>query len=281
MLEALQSEPIQRAIIAGVLASVACGVVGTYVVVKRMVFVSGGISHASLGGLGLAAWLGVSVTGGAIVFSLLTAVIIGTMSLRRNEHADTLIGAVWVVGMSIGIMFLYATPGYAAKLENFLFGNILFVSPGDLWVALVLDVLILAVVALFYREFLALSLDEEFTWLRGVPVAALYILLLCLVALTVVILIRVVGIVLLIALLTFPAAISRWYVRHLHTMMISASLWGIVFIVAGIAVSYATDFPSGACIVLTAAAVYIGGYIIKRLAAMNRGPAPANEGSTP
>ncbi|MBZ0289816.1 MAG: metal ABC transporter permease, partial [Anaerolineae bacterium] len=227
------------------------------------------------------AWLGVSVTGGAIAFSLLTAVIIGTMSLRRNEHADTLIGAVWVVGMSIGIMFLYATPGYAAKLENFLFGNILFVSPGDLWVALVLDVLILAVVALFYREFLALSLDEEFTWLRGVPVAALYILLLCLVALTVVILIRVVGIVLLIALLTFPAAISRWYVRHLHTMMISASLWGIVFIVAGIAVSYATDFPSGACIVLTAAAVYIGGYIIKRLAAMNRGPAPANEGSTP
>ena len=167
---------------------------------------------------------------GALGFSLVAAVIIGLVSLRSREHEDTLIGALWSAGMAIGLIFVQLTPGYAVGLENYLFGNILLVSAGDLTRMLVLTALILGCVAFLYKEFLAVSVDDEFANLRGVPVAGVYILLLSLVALTIVILIQVVGVILLIALLTLPPAISRWFTEHINSMMAAALGIGLAFI---------------------------------------------------
>lgn len=265
VLEALQYDFMQRALLAGLLASVACGVVGAYVVVKRIGFISGGISHASLGGLGIARWLGAPSLLGAIVFSLLSALVIGGASLRRREHEDALIGALWVTGMALGILFTAVTPGYASDLTNDLFGNILLVSRWDIIMIAVLNVVILATVFVCYKEFLAVSLDDEFAELRGVPVTALYLTLLCLVALTVVVMIRVVGVILVIALLTLPPATSRLFTGRLHTMMAASVCIGAVSTVSGIAIAYRTDLPSGACIVLTAVAVYMASLAVSRL----------------
>jgi len=254
--EPFQYQFMQHALIAGLLAGVACGIVGTYVVVKRIVLIGGGISHASLGGIGLGLYLGVSPLLGAAAFSLLSAVAIGFISLRSREHEDTLIGALWAAGMATGLVFIQLTPGNVGSLEQYLFGNILLVSTGDLVVSALLDIVIVITVAVLFKEFLAVSLDDEFAELRGVPVAAGYILLLCLVALTVVVLIQVVGVVLVIALLTLPPSISRWFTRRLSTMMLLSSILGATFTTGGILVSYYTDFPAGAYIVLLAAAVY-------------------------
>lgn len=268
MMEALQYGFVQRAILAGLLVSVACGVIGAYVVVKRIVFISGGISHASLGGIGIAAWLGAPPLYGAVVFSLLAALVLGLASLRRREREDTLIGAIWTIGMAIGVVFMAMTPGYAKDAMNYLFGNILIVSERDLVLTAALDVVILALVGGLYKELLALGLDDEFAELRGVPTRALYLMLLGLVGLTVVVMIQVVGIVLVIALLTLPAAIGRYFTNHLHTMMLLSCVLGMVFTMAGIAISFATDLPTGACIILTAAAAYVLTYTGAHIRAM-------------
>lgn len=265
MFEALQYEFMQHALLAGLLSSVACGVVGTYVVIKRIVLISGGVSHASLGGIGLALYLGVTPLLGAAAFGLASAVIIGVVSLHTREHEDTLIGAVWAIGMAVGVIFVQLTPGYRGSLEDFLFGNILLVSTTDLAVTAALDVVILVTVFALYKEFLAVSLDDEFARLRGVPVGFVYVLLLCLVALTVVVLIQVVGVVLIIALLTLPPAISRWFTRHVYSMMVASCGLGAAFTTGGILVSYYTDFPPGACIILLAATVYTLGLGLRRV----------------
>ncbi len=265
VLDVLQFEFMRNAIYAGLLASVVCGVIGTYVVVKRIVFISGGISHASFGGLGLATWLAIPQLYGALAFSLLAAVLIGLVNRYGREREDTLIGALWATGMAMGILFIDMTPGYAVDPTSILFGDILRVSSADVWLVLALNIVVVATVVFFYKEFLAVSLDQEFAQLRGVPVGVIYLLLLCLVALTIVIMLRVVGIVLVVALLTLPAAISRWYTSQLHTMMILSSVLGGVFIMSGLAISYLTDRPAGACIILTAAAVYAVVWALRRV----------------
>jgi zinc transport system permease protein len=256
LFEAFQFEFVQRVLLTGLLASVACGVIGTYVVVKRIVFISGGISHASLGGVGLAYYLGAPLLLGAVGFSLLSALVLGLASTNRRLEEDTLIGTIWSVGMALGIVFLSASRGYVVDPNTFLFGNILLVSWTDVLTILLLDLLILGTVWLLYKEFLAITLDEEFAQLRGLPVQGLYLVLLCLVALTVVVMIKVVGIILVVALLSIPPAIARWFTSRLHVMMLIACLLGAAFIGAGIFISFQTNWPSGASIVLTSAAAY-------------------------
>ncbi len=247
---------MQRALVAGLLASVACGIIGTYVVVKRIVFISGGISHASLGGVGLAMWLGVSYLYGALVFSLAAAAIVGIASVRQREQEEILIGTVWAVGMALGGIFISMAPLSAGDPSAGLFGSVYLLTWSDVGIIFVLDAIIVATVWIFNREFLAITLDEEFAELRGLPVRRLYLILLALVALTVVAMLKVVGIILLIALLTLPPAISRWFTSRLHTMMVLSCIIGALFIFAGLLVSFQTDWPPGASIILTAAAVY-------------------------
>ncbi len=256
-LEALAQYPfLQHALIGGLLASVGCGIMGAYVVARRIGYLAGGIAHSVLGGMGIAYFLGASPVGGALVAALVAALIIGWVSLRWRAQEDTLIGALWAVGMATGIVFISRTPGYNADLMSYLFGNILLITRAQLYLVAGLDALVVALVVLFRKQLLAVSFDEQFARLRGVRVEAVYLMLLCLVALTVVTLIQVVGLILVIALLTLPAAIAGQYLRSLAAIMLAAMGLGALFIGGGLALSFDLDLPSGAVVILLAGAAY-------------------------
>ncbi|WP_332445600.1 metal ABC transporter permease [Dehalococcoides mccartyi] len=257
MIEALGYGFIQNAIWAGLLAAIGCGIIGSYVVVKKLVSISGGIAHASFGGIGLGYLLGISPVLGALVFSLLAAAGMGAITRRGRISEDTVIGMLWSLGMALGVIFIGLTPGYAPDLFSYLFGNILTVPSSDLLLMLVLDALIIGVVWLFYKEFLGISFDEEFCRVSGMPTGLLYIIMLGLIALTVVMLIRVVGIILVIALLTIPAAVARRFTDNLFKMMLLSIGFGIVFCLGGLWLSYVLDLASGATIILFSAAVFL------------------------
>ena len=248
---------MQHALLAGLLAAIACGVIGVYVVVKRMVSISGGISHASFGGIGLGYYLGVNPVLGALFFTVAAALSMGVITRRTKMAEDTAIGILWAIGMALGIIFIGLTPGYAPDLFGYLFGSILTVPTSDLIMMLALDGAIILTVSLLYKEFLALSFDEEFGTAAGVPVEVLYLVLLCLIALTVVVLIKVVGIILVIALLTIPAAMARQFTHSLPKMMLLAVLFGIVFTSGGLWLSYELDFASGATIIMVSVALFL------------------------
>ncbi len=248
---------LQNALLAGLLASIGCGLMGTYVVVKRISFLAGGIAHTVLGGMGIAYYFQQSTFIGALVAALLAALLIGWVKLTWQQNEDTLIGALWAIGMATGIVFISQAPGYNVDLMSYLFGNILMVSHQELYWMAGLDALIAALVILFYKQFQAVTLDEEFARLRGIPVTFFYLLLLCLVALTVVLLIQVVGLILVIALLTLPAAIAMQYVGRLHQIMWLSMGLGVIFTSGGLGLAYEPDLPAGATIILLAGVVYV------------------------
>lgn len=259
-----QHEFLRNALAAGLLASVACGVVGSYVAARRITFIAGGIAHSVLGGMGLARYLQVTAgmdwlhpLYGATAAALLAAVIIWLVSLRWRESEDMAIGAIWAIGMAVGVLFIYRTPGYSENLMSYLFGNILMVTPRSLTLLAVLDALVVVLGLVFYRHLLAVSFDEEFARLRGVPVEAVWLLLLCLTALTVVLLVTVVGLIMVIALLTLPVAAAGRFARSLWQVMALASLLAAVLTTGGLAVSYVLDLPAGATIIVLAGVVYL------------------------
>ena len=255
---------LQSALIAGLLASVGCGVIGTFVVVKRIAFMAGGIAHSVLGGMGAALYFGADPFAGALIAAIFSALLIGAVRLSWKTQEDTLIGALWAIGMAVGVLFIAKTPGYSSDLMSFLFGNILLAPTRELWWMAGLDLVLVVTVALFYRQFLAVTFDEEFARLRGVPVTFFYLLLLCLVAVTVVLLIQVVGLILVIALLTLPAAIAGHYVHSLGAMMLIATGLGVLFTTLGLALSFGPDLPAGPTMILLAGGVYILSALISR-----------------
>lgn len=254
---------LRHALIAGLLASVAFGVIGSYVVVKRITYIAGAISHCVLGGIGAALYLqhhtGISwltPLTGAIIAALLAALAIGFVSLYSKEREDSVIGALWVVGMAIGIMLIAKTPGYVDPM-SYLFGNILMITGQDLWVITLLDFIVVGLGILFYNRMLALCFDEEFARLRGINTRLYYLLLLCLTALTIVLMVRIVGIVMVIALFTLPAATAGHLGSRLWQIMAISTLVSMVCVSGGLAISYQADLPSGATIVLLAGVVYL------------------------
>jgi zinc transport system permease protein len=255
---------LQYALAAGALVSVACGIVGTYVVTRRISYIAGSISHCVLGGMGAArylatvhGWHGVTPLHGAVVSALLAAIVIGVVSLRAKQREDTVIGALWAIGMATGVLFIARTPGYNEDLMGYLFGNILMVTPKDLLLIVALDALVVMVAIVWYDQLLAVCFDEEFARLRGLKVEFFYLMLLCLTALTVVLLVSVVGIVLVIALLTLPAAVAGHFARTLRQMMVLSTVCSLAFTTAGLALSYAPDLPAGATVILLAGATYL------------------------
>ncbi len=248
---------LQMAVVAGLLASLGCGLIGTFVVVKRITFLAGGIAHSVLAGMGAAAYFDFDPLLGALLAAIASALLIGWIRLNWKTQEDTLIGAIWAMGMAIGLLFISQTPGYTTSLTSYLFGNILLVPEQDVWLMAILDGLLLLLVGLFYRQFLAVIFDEEFARLRGVPVSFFYLLLLCLIAVTVVLLIHVVGLILVIALLTLPAAIAGHHVHSMGSMMLIATLLGSAFTTGGLALSYAPNLPAGPTIILLAGLVYV------------------------
>jgi len=265
VLEVLQYEFMRNALLAGLLAAVACGIIGVYVVVKRVVFISGGIAHTSFGGIGLGYLLGINPILGALFFAVAAALGMGLVTKRTRLPEDTSIGILWAMGMALGVIFVGLAPGYAPDLSSYLFGNILTVPAFDLMLMLILDVVIIICVFLLYKEFLLLSFDEEFSTVVGVPAERLYLLLLCLIALTVVVLIRVVGIILVIALLTIPAALARQFTFSIKKMMLLAVLAGAIFTFSGIWLSYLLDLASGATIILVSGIVLFISFSVAKL----------------
>lgn len=265
MFEAFQFEFMRNAMLAGLLASVACGIVGVYVVVKKIVSMSGSIAHASFGGVGLGYLLKFNPVLGAMLFALLSALTMGLVTRRTRLPEDTATGILWALGMSLGVIFIGLSAGYAPDLMSYLFGNILTVPFSDILLMAGLDVIIVALVIAFYKEFLLLCFDEEFGTVVGMPVGALYLLLLCMVALTVVVLIRVVGMILVIAMLTFPAALARQFTRDIKKMMALAVAFGMLFTFGGLWVSYLLNLASGASIILLSGLVLLLTYGVNGL----------------
>ena len=264
MLEILQYEFIQNALLAGLLVSIAAGVIGSLVVVNRITFLAGGIAHSSYGGIGLAIYLGLPILLGATAFAILTAVIIAFLTMRNRERIDAMIGILWAIGMAIGVIFVDLTPGYNVDLMSYLFGSIIAVSNSDIWFMIGLDVVIIGLVTFFYREFLAISYDQEFAKLRGISVKFFYTLMLILAALTVVAAIRVVGLILVIALLTIPTYLAELFSNRLSKMMIISSILAALFTLGGLVLSYTYNLSSGSSIILVAIVSLIFIKIIKR-----------------
>ncbi len=255
--EMLEYEFIRNALIAALLSSVACGIIGTFVVVKKIGSISGGIAHTAFGGIGIAYFLGISPLAGVIPFSIASAIAIGLLNRRSKVAEDTAIGAFWALGMATGIIFIGLTPGYAPNLFSYLFGNILTVPSFDLWMILLFDIFIAVVVILFYKEFLAICFDEEYAEVSGLKTTQLYLLLLCLIAIAVVVMMRVVGIVMVIALLSIPAAIAKSFSRSLPVMMLLSIMFCAVFCVIGIWISFLLDIASGAAIIIVACIAFM------------------------
>ncbi len=254
---------VRYAFIMGACASVAFGMVGSFVVARRVTYIAGAISHAVLAGIGASIfaqrtyqWLWLDPLMGAALTAVVAALLLGLARFGASEREDSVIGAIWSIGMAVGLLFFASTPGYTDPL-SYLFGNILLISERDLWLVLVLDGLVIALTLLFYRQLQAVCFDEEFARLRGVPVCFFYTLLLVLIALAVVLLISVVGMVLVVALLTLPAAAAGRFTRSLWQMMVLASVLCLGFITTGLIVSFQTDLPTGPTIIVVAGFGYL------------------------
>jgi len=253
IIEALQFDFMQHALLAGILVSFAAGIIGSLIVVNRMVFLAGGIAHTSYGGIGLAVYLGLPIFLGASLFSVAAALFIAALTLKKRHRMDTFIGLIWAVGMAIGVIFVDLTPGYNVDLMSYLFGSILAVSTQDLYFMAGLLLVILAVVTLKYRDILAVSYDSEYAGLRGVNVRFFYTLILVLSALTVVIAIKVVGLILVIAMLTIPVYIAEKLSNSLFTMMFLSGAIATLFTLVGLWMSYTYNLTSGASIIIVSA----------------------------
>lgn len=246
----------RNAFLAAILASITCGMIGTYIVSRRIVFISGGITHASFGGIGMGYYLGFDPIFGAVIFGILSALGIEFFTRKADLREDSAIAMLWSLGMALGIIFIFLTPGYAPNLMSYLFGNILTVSKMDLIYLSLLTVFVGAFMLIFYRMILFVSFDEEFALTNNVPVRLFNAILISLVALTIVLNIRVVGIILVMSLLTIPQAIANLFTKKFDRMMIASILFGFIGSMAGLVFSYFYDIPSGAAIIFTLVVMY-------------------------
>lgn len=248
---------------AGLISSITSGIVGTYVVVKRIVFISGSIAHSVLGGMGCFLYLKrtyhidwLDPLYGALIAAILSALLIGWIHLKYRQREDTVIAAIWSTGMALGVIFVSLTPGYNVELMNFLFGNILWISKTDLILLTSLSGFVILVTLILHQKFQAVCFDETEAELRGISAKKYYLILLNLVAISVVILIQVVGAILLIAMLAIPAAIASHFSKKLSQMMVQAVIFGAIFTALGLTISVYLNWPPGATIALVAALFY-------------------------
>ena len=249
-------EFFRNAFLAAFMASLTCGIIGTYIVSRRIVFISGGITHASFGGIGMGYYFGFDPIMGAVGFGILSALGIELFTKKADLREDSAIAILWSLGMALGVIFIFLTPGYAPNLMSYLFGNILTVSKTDLLFLLFLSLFVIGFFLIFYRMIIFVSFDEEFALTNNAPVRLFNSLLISLVALTIVLNIRVVGIILVMSLLTIPQAIANLFTKRFDVMMLYSIAFGFFGSVAGLVFSYLYDVPSGAAIIFTLVVLY-------------------------
>jgi zinc transport system permease protein len=265
MFEVLQYDFMQHALIAGLLVSIICGIMGTLAIVNRIVFLSGGIAHAAYGGIGFSIFMGLPYLVGTIGFSIATAILMAVIALNNKERSDAIIGVIWASGMACGIVLVDLTPGYQVDLISYLFGSILTVSKTDLIVMGGVASVICIFVSLFYDSLLAISYDEEFAKVRGVSVKSLYFFMIILLAVTIVLVIQVVGLILVIALLTIPAYIMEKYSKSLFQMMTGAIVLGSLFSIVGLFLAFEFNISASASIILVASSAFFVNIGIKSI----------------
>ncbi len=256
---------IQNAFTAALLMSVSCGIIGTYIVSRRMVFISGGITHASFGGVGIGYFLGIPPLAGAAVFAVLAALTTENLTRKKVIRNDSIIAIMWSLGMALGIIFVYLTPGYAPNLMSFLFGSIITVTSTDLWFMFSLTLTVLFFFIVFFRPILYISFDEQFAKTRGIPVMLMNYLLIVLVALTIVLSIRIAGIILVLSILTIPQNIANIFTNRFSVIMITSVILGFAASILGLVISYFLDIPSGATIIFFLVIMYLAARVVKVL----------------
>ena len=275
MMELLQYNFIQHALIAALLVSIAAGIIGVLVVVNRLVFLSGGVVHTAYGGVGLAFYTGSAVLPTTLIFTSINALILGVLSLRKSEHLEIFIGLIWSFGMALGIILMNLTPGYNVDLNSYLFGSILTVPMESLYLMAGVTFIAVTYTIYSYRSLVLMAFDVEFAQSKGVKIKNIYPSLLVLVAITSVVLVKIVGIVMVIALLTMPAYLASQYVKSMASMMVHSILWCLVFTVLGLVVSFYTNLPSGATIVTTASCFLALSFVLKGLLKLIKKPTSA------
>jgi len=255
----------QHAVLAALLMSVTCGIIGTYIVARRMVFISGGITHASFGGVGIGYYLGFPPLAGAAGIAVLAALTTENLTRRKVLRNDSIIAILWSLGMAIGIIFVYLTPGYAPNLMSYLFGSIITVTSTELWLMFILALIVSMVFILLYRPILYVAFDEQFARIRGIPVMLINYLLITLVALTIVLSIRTAGIILVLSVLTVPQNIANLFTNRFSHIMVGSVVLGFFASILGLVLSYYLDIPSGATIIFTLVVLYLVARLIKVL----------------
>jgi zinc transport system permease protein len=257
LIRLFEYEFFRNAFSAAFLMSVSCGLIGTYIVARRMVFISGGITHASFGGVGISYFFGWAPMGGAAVFALIAAITTEHLTRKKLIRNDSLIAVMWSLGMAIGIIFIYLTPGYSPNLMSFLFGSIITVTFTDLALMLALTLVIALVFTIFYRIILFVSFDEQFARTRGIPVMLVNYMLIVLVALTIVLSIRVAGIILVLSLLTIPQNTANLFTSNFGRILVWSVIIGFIGALIGLITSYYLNIPSGATIIFTLVILYL------------------------
>lgn len=265
MLELFNYDFFRNALLAALLSSITCGIIGTYIVTRRIVFMSGGLTHTSFGGIGIGYFLGINPIWGAAVFAVISALGIEYFTKKAELRNDSVIAMFWAFGMATGIIFIYITPGYAPDLMSYLFGNILTVSARDILFMAVLAVIIILFFILFIRVIMFISFDEEFSLTKNIPGKLFNYLLIILVALTVVVNIKVVGIILVLSLLTIPQNIANTFTRNYTKIILISVVFGFIGIITGLFGAYYLDIPSGASIVFALVIMFVIAKILKRI----------------
>jgi len=253
----------RNALLAALLAAISCGIIGTYIVSRRMVFISGGITHASFGGIGIGYYFGFNPIVGAALFAVLSALGIEYSSRKTEIREDSAIAILWALGMAVGVIFVFITPGYAPNLMSYLFGNILTVSTTDIVLLLSLCIIICAFFILQFKNILYIAFDEEFARARRMPVTLLKYIMISLIALTIVFNIRVVGIILVISLLTIPQTIANMFVKRFYDIMWLSVLIALLGTLSGLYLSYVLNIPSGAAIIFFLVILFFLARILK------------------
>lgn len=256
---------MQNAFMAAILASIVCGIIGTIITQKRLVSMSGGIAHASFGGIGLGYLLGIEPIIVGLIFSVLASLGISTIKRKTNTYSDTLIGIFWSFGMALGILFVALTPGYPPDMTSYLFGDILTVSSLYIKMMLILSLIIILFITSIFNYWRGYLFDEEFLKTLGVNTLVLEYILFILISLSIVTLIKVVGIILVIALLTIPPAIAKLFTYSLKNMMLLSTLLGVIFGISGLFISYQYNIPSGASIILLSGIGYFCSAFISKM----------------